>query len=216
MSDPFNTRVRRYIPWPEYRVLEDSQAAASLIGHVTIEPSDIEARLASLRHYETSLGFVYFGERRWLEDRFNSGTDKTYAVWAAGELERAVFPGGFVREEDPMHGSCWRGESNDPRLFWTVPELSSPIGLYCVVVLIRNADEEPPHFEAGRVFEVLHDLAYHLHNAGRTRTFADAGDVGLDTLVFSPQQSRWEMFLGNEWGSIGAFDFDGREVVGFS
>lgn len=215
MNDPFGARIRKYIPWPEYRALEASQAAISLIGRATIGVDEIKARQAILLQYEASLGFVYFGERKWLETRLNSNRDMPYSTWVANELEQNIFPGGFARETDSMLGSCWKGYKDDSELFWSSPDLSSPIALNYVEVLIREAEESSPRPEAGRVFEVLHDLAYYLHLAGHVRSYANSGEVGLDALVFWPQQSRWEMYLGNEYGSIGSVLFDDQEIVAY-
>jgi hypothetical protein len=214
MNDPFSTRIRRYIPWADYRALEASQATDSLVGRSYIDTDGIKDRIAILANSESSVGFVYFGERQWLEARLYSNSDISYSSWAASELKTTVFRDGFARTTDSVMGMCWKAHTDDLTLFWSPPQLSCAIRLQDVEVLVLGKEDTLPLLEASRVFDILHDLPYYLRSA--SSNYSNYGDVVLDALILSPQQSRWEMCLANEYGSFGAAIFDGQELVGFT
>src|SRR5579862_7017935 len=109
MNDPFATKRRRYIPWSEYRALEADQSIISLIGRTKIHHNEIEHRLSVLQQYETLLGFVYFGERKWLENRLSVDNGMSYAAWVADQLSVTIFTDGFTPTIDTISGNCWKG-----------------------------------------------------------------------------------------------------------
>src|SRR5258708_2266297 len=124
MSDPFSVAVRRYIPWSEYRALEETLSVGSLTGRIAISLAEIEARLQTLRQYEAQSGFVFFGEGKWLDDRVAADNEMSYGDWVANQLVNGVFVNRIAYVDDATNGSCWKAYSENLSLFWSPPELA--------------------------------------------------------------------------------------------
>lgn len=172
--DPFSTKLRRYIPWLEYQELEEEHSAGSLIGESEINENTINDRLEVLRESEALFGFVYFGEKRWLECHLESGGTLSYPSWIAAQLNDTIFAGGLrysygdkmLTPDGMSYGSWgsvagrWSSESEDISHLWIPAELSpTSIEFFCVSIVIMADESGPSENQYCLAFEVLHDLA---------------------------------------------------------
>lgn len=83
MDDPFGRDQRRAIAWAEHEALFHDQQARSLIGDYpsSLPPAVIDQRIAELTALEADRGFVFVGERAWLETFRSENTFPRYDQW---------------------------------------------------------------------------------------------------------------------------------------
>ncbi len=81
-----NNNIRQYICPDEYRQLYGAQADQSFIGHSLYQTavSVIQKRIDRLQSMEDSLGFIYVGEKQWLQAYLDRAKDQNiirYEYW---------------------------------------------------------------------------------------------------------------------------------------
>ncbi|MBP3956391.1 hypothetical protein J8F10_13995 [Gemmata sp. G18] len=213
MSDPFSTAIRRYMPWPEYRALKANLSHGSLIERADISRAEIDARLATLRNAEEQWGFVYLGERQWLERRLEQNSAITYGAWVGDVLENTVFYG-YSYETSYYRGKDWngyKGHTDDLSLLWLPPELPfDNTEFWYVNATIAGDKAGIDNYNLCHLFDIIHDLSYYLnrfYNGHREHmSFGDIRVLG---------DYQWQMWTATDYGHV-PYDFCGQARVPFS
>ncbi|QDU07535.1 hypothetical protein [Gimesia aquarii] len=207
MNDIFATKQRHYIPWPEYRKIEEEASHGTLIGQSGILLPKLNDRLKYLASAEDRDGFVYFGERKWLESCLVNG-EITYSTWVLYQLNE-VFQNGLLKDFEDTLGICWGGYTENVSQFWLPHELTSSLIQFDNIKLLIPGDESGPKpSRLCEAFEILHNLAYYLNNA----SVRYHETVFLDEIVIQDREKLWRIDLLNDYGSVGSVEFVGQEI----
>lgn len=210
MDDPFSTAIRKYIPWPEYQTLEGEVSCETLIVQKNACEGEVRFRIDRLQTYENELGFVFLGEKQWLESRLTWNFELTYELWVQVQLSNVVFPEGLQFKEE-SDGLYWEGYTEEMHLFALFPELTPySIQIDNLLVRIPGSAEQPESWQLWHAFEVLHNIAYYLHLAGERYR---GKKIFVDEIVFANQEGLWRMDLINEYGSVGQVIFVNRGII---
>jgi len=208
MSDPFSVRERAYIPWVDYRQMLAQQANVSLIRYPSTDIGRLALRLDELRQRESSTGFVYYGERRWLEACVERGGWIPYSEWAFLQLTGVLFLNGFARRPNGRHGDCWTAYTEDLSSVWWPPQLSmSKNAVNSLDIIVVDSGDQPNTFKMAEVFNIIHDLSYHILHA----LAATSHDAVLDELVVN--NDSWRIGLINEYSATWSLQFAGPDML---
>ncbi|AMV25877.1 hypothetical protein VT84_15875 [Gemmata sp. SH-PL17] len=198
------------MPWSEYRALKANLSHGSLIGRADISRAETDARLATLRNAEEQWGFVYLGERQWLERRLEQNSAITYGEWVRDVLEDTVFYG-YSYEVNFYLGGHWKGYTENLSLFWLPPELPFDNTEFVWVCVTISGDEAGIcNLNLCHLFDILHDLSYYLnkfYNGHRERM--SFGEIW----VLNGYQ--WGMCTATDYGHL-PYDFCGQTRIPFS
>lgn len=217
MNNPFASNVRRVIPWDQYESLQANQVPRSLTSRTSFTRDEANHRSEALGELEERLGFVYLGERRWLNEWLSGKHVQGYIGWAAEQFLRC-FDGGLVpADPDWRVGSRfhWHGYTQDVSFLWLPPSLV-PADLDVSYVSVSFPGEvvfpEPERLAHG--FEILHNLAYYLFLFGLWAPGALRDcPHGLHDITIPPGSEPWELILISEYGAGWGCQFVGHRIV---
>ncbi len=209
MDSPFSADQRRYLPWPEYRKLEQEIGQESLIGKSDLSSDKVNSRIRELIGFEKRYGIVFLGERKWLEMHLRLPSKAMhYANWVMFHLN-VLLERGLLPATDDDLGHCWQGYTENLSSIWRPPELAD------AWIQVEDIDLVLPGDEAGvddealcEAFRILHNLAYYLHNVPHQ----DSRPVTLDKITVEPETGYWFVDVISEYGSVWSVEFFGNEV----
>ena len=209
MESPFSADQRRYLPWSEYRKLEQEIGQESLIGKSDLSSDKVNSRIRELIGFEKRYGIVYLGERQWLEMHLCLPAKAMhYANWVMFHLN-VLLERGLLPATDDDLGHCWQGYTEELAPFWRPPELANAWIQVDDIDLVLPGDESVPDDEAlCEAFRILHNLAYYLHNVPHQ----DSRPVTLDKITVEPETGYWFVDVISEYGSVWSVEFFGNEV----
>ena len=156
--DPFGRSVRKYIPQDRYVDLLDLASKESLVGSARFTETDAKLRMAQLDEIERSCGFVYYGERQWLNRRLQSDSSLSYAKWIESQLKFSE--GGEAFSGQRLYRTWWI--QNDGNFCVQFPELAHDDSISIdglTVVILESANELTPDRKI-EAFEVIHNIDY--------------------------------------------------------
>ncbi|MCA9015828.1 MAG: hypothetical protein KDA77_10895, partial [Planctomycetaceae bacterium] len=207
MDDLFATTERRYLPWPLYRELETKAARRTLIDQTDFSTETATARLKDLMTLEQDQGFVYLGERKWLESCLMNH-QLSYATWVLNQFNK-LFEDGLSQETEETIGTCWRGYTENVGPIWLPEEYSdSTIQFGEINILIPGDDSGPYPDKLCQAFEILHNLCYYLNHAGKLYRET----VFLKEIIIHQENQHWTAELCNDYGSVGSVEFEEGEI----
>ncbi|MEQ8788463.1 MAG: hypothetical protein RIC55_19290 [Pirellulaceae bacterium] len=195
--------------------MADEQDNRSLIGQKQIRQEVILSRIEQLSDVEDRLGFVYVGEKKWLADRLAGDAELSYGDWVFRQLNEIVFPKGLDRRESGITmslGECFTGYTEDTSPFWRPTELiDSIIRFEYVDLWMPVLGAALSELQLCQAFESLHDIAYHLYNAGLLYSHL-YDELTFRSLAIDVDGRGWNVDLLNDYGSVGLAKFVGRDI----
>lgn len=208
MDSPFSADQRRYLPWSEYRKLEQEIGEESLIGKSDLSSDKVNSRIRELIGFEKRYGIVFLGERQWLELLCTVNTPRNYALWVLYQLN-TLFDMGLTESAGDLEGDWWQGYTENLAPIWRPPELADAWIQVDDIDLVLPGGETGVDDEALCVaFRILHNLAYYLHNVPHQ----DSRPVTLDKITVEPETGYWFVDVISEYGSVWSVEFFGNEV----
>ena len=208
MDSPFSADQRRYLPWSEYRKLEQEIGQESLIGKSNLSSDKVNSRIRELIGFEKRYGIVFLGERQWLELLCTVNTPRNYALWVLYQLN-TLFDMGLTESAGDLEGDWWQGYTENLAPIWRPPELADAWIQVDDIDLVLPGGETGVDDEALCVaFRILHNLAYYLHNVPHQ----DSRPVTLDKITVEPETGYWFVDVISEYGSVWSVEFFGNEV----
>jgi hypothetical protein len=206
---PNSKDVRKYIPKDEYFSLVSKQLAESYIG-LDLRgwaESAILKRLTELKELEDK-GFIYLGEKNWLEDYLSSDSSETlrnYDSWVTQNFKQYL---GFnfrpCPDDDLQNGYViWETEIKAHPFLLSFPELHNPayskINELELIVIGTPKRPEPAHIS--RLFSALHNLEYIISAlSSDTKGYEPLGITGVCINTLS-NPDLWFLNVVSEYGS---------------
>lgn len=215
MSDPFSKAIRRYLSWSKCREFERELETNSMIQQSNCSTAQIQERVAELLRYEEKFGFVYFGEKKWLESCQCEGFKKSYPEWVFQRLNGLIFSDGLTIaqaevgcEESNKDVVYWHGYTEDLFFHVSFNELPcEPLIIDNLSLFVPGNGLSPDLNCTTRAFHLLHYLSYFLHMAGQRLSKCDC-DFALDEIVLFDEGHRWVIAVITEYGGGIDFEFD--------
>ncbi len=209
---PASKAIRRFISFEDYASLIEAQQHQTFIGECLMGYAEdgIKARIRALTRLEVDHGFVYVGEKQWLERYLKSGKRATlsrYHYW----VKRALFDGmgltfSYVEYSENPHlpARVWKAEFDASSYglgFEALNNLAyAPVEELELYVFGQEAGLSPAHLV--KAFEFMHDLEYIVAAmpAGR----GDRAPLMIEGLEVTNEEEpmRWELNVVSEYGSF--------------
>ncbi len=204
--------IRRYVSPEEYASLIYAQRHQTFLGECLIGYAEdgIKERIRTLDKLETDCGFVYVGEKQWLErylENDRSPELSRYHYWVKTLLVDGMgleFSYTEYSKNPHFPGKVWQAEFDGSEYGLGFEALNNPAyGPIEEVELYVFGDEEglsPAHLI--KAFEFMHDLEYILaampaDRGGRAPLFVEGLEVANEE-----EPMRWELNVVSEYGSI--------------
>ena len=219
--DPFSKRIRRFIEWDRYCELQNELSQSSLISQQNFNEMNLESRIKQLEDFETQFGFVYFGEKQWLQ-KIRSGDVCSYSDWALTAFEDAVFKSPFTKRDWKGLGNCWANQTYDIIGWYSghseLAKASLSISRLSLCLIPENENEvNPSPQQIVQAFGIIHNLCYHLHSFVQTASknskpiILDEGS--LHFVSVGPSIGKWYLNYVHEYGVGQGAKFLDQELV---
>jgi len=203
--------IRRFVSPEEYASLIDAQQYQTFIGECLIGYAEdgIKERIRTLTHLEIDHGFVYVGEKQWLEQYLKKGKSaelSRYHYWVKTLLFDVLgltFRYAEYSKNPHFPARVWKAEFDVSRYGLGFEALNNPayapieeIELY---IFGQEEGLSPAHLV--KAFEFMHDLEYIVAAmpAGRGGS-APLLVEGLE-VTNEEEPMRWELNVISEYGS---------------
>lgn len=220
---PNSISIRKYIPTQEYLNLQKQQENLSLImcDLSTIDDNLINGRINELGEQEEK-GFVYLGEKNWLQKFLNSNRDsefKKYSNWVLfnfkNHLSLSFKP---TQDIDNPKQFMWEATMNAENLNIDFKEYSNiDSSLFDDLELAIFGDEKnisKDHLI--KLFEVLHNFEYILNDLYiKIPDYSDITILGVD-IKNSSDSSNWELILISEYGAEFDVNYNNYDLIPFN
>lgn len=204
--------IRRFVSPVEYASLINAQHYQTFIGECLIGYAEdgIKERIHTLTKLEIDHGFVYVGEKQWLEQYLNSSRSEElsrYHYWVKMllfDVMGMAFSYADYSENPHLPTKVWKAEFDGSRYGLGFEALNNPayapieeVELY---IFGQEAGLSPAHMV--KAFEFMHDLEYIL--AGMPTGRGDRAPFWVEGLEVTNEEEpmRWELNVVSEYGSI--------------
>ncbi len=211
--DPFSKKIRRYIDWNTYLEMQNALAKNSLISNEVLREQDMSRRIEELATFEKQEGFVYFGEKQWLQTCQSEGP-LSYSNWAKSVFENHIFENPFDFGHVKQIGECWQASTKCVDWHTRFGELAEgSLWISKLQIYLRTNKESQTGSPAPQQlidsFEVMHNLPYHLYNFVQNAAEADKPAMqtegGLNYISVGPMKNEWYLSYRHDYGvGIGA------------
>ena len=211
---PGSIQRRKYIPTSDYFKLMAEQKRRSFIGLSLATWADeaIERRLTELEALERR-GFVYLGEKNWIEAYFNENKSKelnSYDAWVRRNFNRFLhleftidenYPTYSVQEEAPTIWKAYIRDLKDLLLGFSELEYPAYMDLDDLEIFVAGTQQSPSAAYLCQAFEFLHNFEYALSTQSVNPISPRPISVtGID-ITNPTDPGLWELNVISEYGS---------------
>ncbi|MCT4615507.1 MAG: hypothetical protein N4A49_11600 [Marinifilaceae bacterium] len=220
---PNSISIRKYIPTQEYLNLQKQQENLSLImcDLSTIDNNLIIKRINELKEQEEK-GFVYVGERNWLQEFLDSDKNsefKSYSNWVLNNFENHL---GIsykpTQDIDNPKQIVWEAIMNAENLNLDLKEFSNlDSTLFDELELAIVGDQKnisKDHLI--KLFEMLHNFEYILNDLYlKIPDYSDITLLGVD-FKNSSDTLNWQLILISEYGAEFDINYNNYKLIPFN
>ncbi len=224
MNDPFRKSSRKYIPLDIYQKLFEKIGHKSLLDKDLniVSESEIKSRINELDQCEQQEGFVFVGEKSWLETLLAGQTRYPYEKWVEHVFRQYLglsFTFGNYGPFPDMPGKSWKVRLEKPGQYLPGhdelinPAIESVLEITHVDIHVFGTEKEISLKHLAKAFEFLFDLEYMI--ASLPQKTGEGGPVAVEGLnVMHPEDpNKWELDVLSGYGAEFDYWFENRRPV---